>query len=71
MTTTKSPIPRAAPGVVQSDCLYTLAEVQERLKLGQAAMRQARRAGLKVRTIGRRRFVLGRDLLEYAESATS
>jgi hypothetical protein len=60
-----------APGLVSADCLYTLAEVQERLKLGQAAMRQARRAGLRVRKIGRRRYVLGRDLLAYVDDASN
>ncbi len=60
-----------APGVVSADCLYTLDEIHERLKLGQAAMRQARRSGLKVRKIGRRGYVLGRDLLDYVEHATS
>ena len=60
-----------APGVVSADCLYTLDEVRDRLKLGQAAMRQARRAGLKVRKIGRRRYVLGRDLLAFVETATN
>ena len=33
--------PPAAPEVIPADPLYTLAEVQERLKLGQHAMRQA------------------------------
>ena len=60
-----------APGLVSADCLYTLGEVQRRLKLGQAAMRTARRAGLKVRKIGSRRYVLGRDLLEYVDSTPS
>ena len=59
------------PGVISADSLYTLGEVRERLKLGEAAMRQARRAGLKVRTIGRRRYVLGKDLLDFVESCTS
>lgn len=60
-----------APGLVSSDCLYTLDEIRDRLGLGQAAMRQARRAGLPVRKIGRRRYVLGRDLLAYVEAATT
>lgn len=58
-----------APGLVAGDTLYTLAEIQDRLKLGQHAMRQARRAGLRVRRIGRRGYVLGRDVLEFIESA--
>ena len=58
-------------GFVRADELYTLSEVQMRLKLGDAAMRRARRAGLRVRKIGRRGFVLGKDLLAYVESVTS
>ena len=60
-----------APGVITADAVYTLDEIRERMKLGQAAMRQARRAGLKVRKIGRRRYVLGRDILAYVEAATN
>jgi hypothetical protein len=58
-----------SPGLVTADSLYTLSEIQDRLKLGQHAMRQARRAGLKVRRIGRRGFVLGRDVMAFVESA--
>ena len=58
-----------APGLVSSDCLYTLPEIQDRLKLGQHAMRMARRAGLRVRRIGRRGYVLGRDVMQYVEQA--
>lgn len=55
------------PGHIAADTLYTLAEIQSRLRLGQHAMRQARRAGLRVRRIGRRAYVLGRDVLTFAE----
>jgi hypothetical protein len=58
-----------APGLITSDALYTLSEVQERLKLGQHALRMARRAGLRVRRIGRRGYVLGRDVMAFVESA--
>ena len=54
-------------GEVRADCLYTLEEIQKRLKLGQHAMRQAKRKGLVVRMIGRRGYVLGKDMLEYVE----
>jgi hypothetical protein len=57
------------PGHVNADALYTLAEIQQRLKLGQHAMRQARRAGLRVRRVGRRAFVLGKDVMKLIESA--
>ena len=59
------------PGEIAADSMYTLEEIQKRLGLGQAAMRTARRAGLKVRRIGRRGYVLGKDLLAYVESATN
>jgi hypothetical protein len=32
-------------------------------------MRQARRRGLKVRRIGRRAYLLGRDVIDYIDSA--
>jgi len=57
-----------APGIIAADSLYTLAEIKERLKLGDHALRMARKSGLKVRRIGRRAYVLGRDLISYAES---
>lgn len=69
MATATTPRPDA-PGLVTADALYTLAEIQDRLKLGQHAMRQARRAGLRVRRIGRRAYVLGRDLMAFVESAS-
>jgi hypothetical protein len=37
------------------------------LGLGPAALRTARRQGLKVRKIGRKKFVLGRDLVAFLE----
>ena len=57
-------------GAIADNELYTLAEIQERLKLGQHALRQARRAGLPVRRIGRRGYVLGSDVLAFVESTT-
>ena len=38
------------------------------LGLGPSALRTARRQGLKVRRIGRKKFVLGRDLVAFLES---
>ncbi|MCX7429194.1 MAG: hypothetical protein NTW96_26655 [Planctomycetia bacterium] len=58
-----------APGVIEAGPVYTLAEVQQRLQLGSHALREARRAGLKVRRIGRRGYVLGRDLIEFIANA--
>lgn len=52
-------------GEIRSDSLYTLDEVKHRLGLGQSAFRTARRNGLVIRRIGRRGYVLGKDLIEY------
>ena len=53
-------VPRAdSPGVIEAGAVYTLDEFQRRLRLGQHAMREARRAGLRVRRIGRRAYVMG------------
>ena len=55
-------------GEISADKLYTLAAIKWRLGLGAAALRTARRAGLRVRRIGRRGYVLGRDLIDYIDS---
>jgi hypothetical protein len=67
MATSSSAQPEPA-GLITADALYTLGEIQQRLKLGQHAMRQARRAGLPVRRIGRRAYVLGRDVIAFLDS---
>jgi hypothetical protein len=56
-------------GRISADELYTLEEVKARLGLGVAALRTARRHGLKVRRIGRRGYLLGRDVMDYVERA--
>lgn len=48
-----------------ADALYTLDELNDRLGLGKAALRRARRDGLSIRRIGRRSYVLGSDLIEW------
>ncbi|HBO43750.1 MAG TPA: hypothetical protein DD670_07430 [Planctomycetaceae bacterium] len=53
-------------GEIRSDALYTLDEIRRRLGLGSHAVREARRRGLPVRKIGRKCFVLGRDILDFA-----
>ena len=56
-------------GRISANELYTLEELRARLGLGAAALRTARRRGLKVRRIGRRGYVLGKDIMEYVERA--
>jgi hypothetical protein len=53
---------------VREDEIVPLPELAKRLGLGQSAVRAARRQGLKVRRIGRRKFILGRDLVAFLES---
>jgi len=69
MASTAIPRP-AAPGHITGDALYTLEEIRERLKLGDHAMRQARRAGLRVRRIGRRGYVLGSEIIQFIATAS-
>jgi hypothetical protein len=57
------------PGVIHEGALYTLAEIQQRLQLGQAALREARRQGLRIRRIGKRGFVLGEDVIRFVKEA--
>jgi hypothetical protein len=38
------------------------------LGLGIHALRMARRAGLRVKYVGRKGFILGRDLIDHVES---
>jgi hypothetical protein len=52
-------------GEIHADSMYTLSEIHARLGLGTYALRQARKQGLPVRKIGRRSFVLGKDLLSF------
>jgi len=54
-------------GVISAQAAYSLDQVKARLGLGTAAIRTARRKGLTVRRVGRKSFVLGKDLLSYLE----
>lgn len=56
------------PGVIRADAAYDLPQVKARVGIGTAALRTARRKGLKVRRLGRKSFVLGKDLLDYLEN---
>lgn len=52
---------------IRADGVYKLTQVKQ-WGLNTAAIRQARRNGLKVRRLGRISVVLGKDFLEYAET---
>ena len=52
-------------GAIQAEATYPLPEFQRLSGLGEAAMRKARRMGLLVTSIGRRRYVRGKDFYEF------
>ena len=52
---------------VDKDCVYALELFKAITGLKTTAIRQARRAGLKILIVGRRRFVRGSDFLEYLD----
>ncbi len=47
--------------------LYTVAELCSRLRVSQQTIAKMRRDGLKIRRIGNRPVVLGRDLILHLE----
>ncbi len=57
------------PGLISADSLYTMEELSARLRLGRKSLWQARRKGLKVKRLGRRGYVLGRDVLEWFDKS--
>jgi hypothetical protein len=54
-------------GVVDPDRLYTLEAFKEITSLGKVAMQRARQAGLKVRYVGNKAYVLGADFIKFVE----
>ena len=60
--------PTAPLGVILADATYPLPEFKRLSGLGEAALRQARRQGLMVTAIGRRRFVRGADFHAFIGS---
>ena len=60
---------KSSSGVIRSDESYTLREFCARMGLGPYALRQAREAGLIVRQVGKKRFVLGVDWLKFVSES--
>lgn len=52
-------------GVIRADEAYTLEEFKRRVGFQNAALRRARRAGLRLLREGKRKYVLGRDWIDY------
>src|SRR5262245_3432519 len=66
---TATPTPDEVVGVIHPDELYTLTAFRRRLGMQAAALRSARRAGLRVYYVHKHGFVLGRDWIEYVLKA--
>lgn len=58
-----------ASGMIQGDSLYTLEEFKKRLRVKDATIRAARRAGFRIRYLHGRAFIFGRDWIDYVCAA--
>ena len=56
-----------APGYISAGELYTLPELEARLQVGEWALRKARNAGLVMHKMGKRKFVLGADVIRFLQ----
>lgn len=63
--------PSEKPGVIVPEGLYTLKEFKARLGVSDSLLRKARNAGLKVRRIHGRGFILGCDFIDYIRTQAS
>jgi hypothetical protein len=65
MTTPRRRSTNANLGPILTTAIYPLPLFMELTGLSNAAMRQARRKGLKVYTVGRRSYVRGQDWSDF------
>lgn len=56
---------RQPPAVIRADAAYRLDDFRARTGMGEWAMREARRAGLRVVTVGGKRWIRGADFLDF------
>jgi hypothetical protein len=54
-------------GVITAGELYTVAELRRRLRLGVGTVRQMRRDGVPMHSIGNRQLVLGADVIRWLQ----
>lgn len=52
-------------GVIHSEEMYSLSEFRSRVGISDAALRTARREGLKVYYLHNRAFIYGKDWIDY------
>ncbi len=55
-------------GRIAGDEVVTLDFLKNEMGMGQAALREARRKGLKIRYVGKRGFCIGSDLIDFIRS---
>ena len=71
MATTILPdAPVSRVGVLSLDEFYTIKEAQSRLGWSDAALRAAKRRGLKLLRSGKRRYVTGQEILRFLQHET-
>jgi hypothetical protein len=61
---------RRPPGEIVPDRLYTVPELRARADFGDFTWREARTGGLRIRKVGRKMFVLGKDFIDYVLTAS-
>ena len=61
-------VPVGPLGAILTDASYPLAMFMGLTGLGVAGIRQARRDGLRILRVGRRKFVMGRDWADFLET---
>lgn len=58
---------QASPGVIEAGAVYRIEEFKRRVGWGSHAMRQARRAGMKVVYTAGRAYIRGADFISYLD----
>lgn len=58
-------------GQIEPQTLYSLEEFKQVSGMGNWALRQARKAGLKMLKSGNRKFVKGQDFIDFLDSQNS
>lgn len=62
---------QAASRVIRLDEVYDLAEFKQRTRIGDWGLRMARRKGLRMVAVGRRKFVRGADWFAFLDRQIS
>lgn len=66
--TTTEQSPHGLPGVLHADALYEKHELMARLRMGEWALRMAKRAGLPGHRVGKQVYYVGADVIEWMKT---